>query len=168
MTRDEYQGLTNYNDPADAKDDLASVKLWFGAMAVSGVLHALAAWNISRPFPGYTWYVNTPFIILLLAFVWFCYSLKQRVKLVSKAALIFTVAFAPLGWFMLYAQLIEPLEIIIGIRLPPKESVDEWTKRSQEIDAKSSSNVLKTVGWAFLISTILLGAMLYLMISMQS
>jgi hypothetical protein len=121
---DEYLKLTGYTSVKEAQKDLKILKILFSvAVVLLNILVILLLINL-RILDLYISYYPEIFIIIgcliyLCMLVWKCWNVIQKTEQVTRAHIVFSILLAPLSWIWFYPQLVEPLEVIAGLRMPP-------------------------------------------------
>ncbi len=141
MTKEEYLQATSYASVEEARKDLKAIQFLFPAVLGAAFLVRIGA--VVDPRVGIvSWALYLAFLVF---FIWKCRTIIKKTRHVSKAQLLFSIVFAPLSWIWFYPQLSEPLEIIVGSRMPPTTDAVTEGKTREEARKKGSRNAWKTI-----------------------
>lgn len=145
MTKEEYLLMTSYASPEDANEDLKTIQFLFPLILVLfmcartviqiGWMHNRSLGMIALAATG----------IVLAYFIWTCWSIAKKTRKVTKAEPLFSLVLAPLSWIWFYPQLSEPLEIIVGKRMPPTTDVAAEAQARIDASKKGTRNAIRTI-----------------------
>ena len=145
MTKEEYLQLTSYPSLQEAQKDLSMIQVLFpltlGLMLVGQPITRLAL----LMHPAMEAIIFIGYSIFGIFFVWKCRDILVKTRKVAKGELLFSILFAPLSWIWFYPQLSEPLEIIVGKRMPPTTDVATETQARIDAAKKGSRNATRTI-----------------------
>jgi hypothetical protein len=136
MTKEEYLHATSYGSVEDAQKDLTLIRVLF-IVTLLGIFFAQfvlgTAFAISDSLGLFAFLA---YIAYWVFFIWKCWDIVKKTLAVNKANVFFSVVLAPLSWIWFYPQLTEPLEIIVGSRMPP--TTDAVTEGQARISARKA------------------------------
>lgn len=162
MTKEEYLQITSYASPEDAKKDLRTIQVLF-PLALIVILLGDFVFRLAILLNNYIGFVVLiGYLGLFIFFVWKCWDVIKKTRKVTKAQLLFSIILAPLSWIWFYPQLSEPLEIIVGTRMPPTTDAVAEGQARVEARKKGSANAVRTILIvAGLVALLLIGLSVY-------
>lgn len=145
MTKEEYLHATSYSSVDEAQKDLATIQVLFPAsIGVILLLDFIFQLAITvHPILGNI--VLLGVLVFGIYFIWKCREIIQKTKNVTKATLLFSIVLAPLSWIWFYPQLSEPLEIIVGKRMPPTTNAVEEAEMRVKASKVGTRRALRTI-----------------------
>lgn len=114
MTAEQYMAHTNIKSVDEAKKYLLRLRILFVSVFIGMILTRAAADIDVDVYALIFW----AYLALLVYFVVYC-VIVLRAEKISRANAIFTILLAPLSWIWFYPEIVEPLKIIAGEKLPP-------------------------------------------------
>lgn len=145
MTKEEYLRATAYASPEEAKKDLSFIRVLFPLAFVLILFSNIGSTLVSLGYEVLGVFILFGYLGFLVFFVLRCREIIEKTKKVTKAQLFFSIILAPVSWIWFYPQLSEPLEIIVGSRMPPTTDVAGEQQARAKARKTGANNAVRTI-----------------------
>lgn len=134
MTSEEYRSRTKISSVAEAKTHLVRLQILFLVVAFVQIAGDIVQRISDSPLKPVLYVLQ---MAVILFFVGYCHRIIKLTEDVTKANLLWSIFFTPIGWIWFYPAITKPFKVIIGEMEAPE------TLPSPSELAKSRENVNK-------------------------